>query len=165
VNIVNKIADKNARILLPGAGNAWEGEYIWQQGFRNLVIVDFAQPALNAFAKRVTDFPKNQLVCDDFFNHAGQYDYILEQTFFCAIHPSLRTKYVEHMWTLLAPGGVLTGVLFDDVLNDDRPPFGGNSFEYLKHFRPIFNQLSLTKCVNSIPERAGRELLLRAVKD
>lgn len=165
VNIINKVSNKSARILLPGAGNAWEGEYIWNQGFENLHILDFAQPALDAFKNRVPDFPHEQLICDDFFNHSGQYDLILEQTFFCAIHPSLRPKYVAKMWELLAQGGVLTGVLFDDALNDDRPPFGGNSFEYLKHFSHIFNQLSLIKCPNSIPERAGRELLLRAVKE
>lgn len=38
---------------------------------------------------------------------------LMEQTFFCAINPSLRKDYVAKMHELLAPNGKLVGVLFD----------------------------------------------------
>ena len=49
----------------------------------------------------------------DFFDHAGVYNLIIEQTFFCALDPSLRGSYVEKMHSLLADGGKIAGVLFD----------------------------------------------------
>ena len=104
------------------------------------------------------------LITGDFFEHLGSYDLIAEQTFFCALDPALRERYVEHMHRLLAPGGKLVGVLFDDPLNDDHPPFGGNKDEYLRLFRPVFEEVLLERCHNSVPPRAGRELWLKAVK-
>lgn len=164
ISIADKIENPDARILIPGAGNAWEAEYIWHQGFDNIFVLDISQRALDNFSRRNPDFPEEQLIHTNFFDHQGEYDLIIEQTFFCAIHPSQRKQYVEKMYSLLADGGVLTGVLFNDPLNSDRPPFGGNTLEYLGYFSPVFSKLSLKECKNSIPQRSGRELLLRAEK-
>ena len=35
---IDQIKDKNLRILIPGAGNAYEAEYIFKEGFKNVFV-------------------------------------------------------------------------------------------------------------------------------
>jgi thiopurine S-methyltransferase len=107
---------------------------------------------------RFPNFPANHLIHDDFFNHQGKYDLIVEQTFFCALDPFLRQKYADKMEDLLSEKGKLAGLLFDFELTDVGPPFGGSSAEYLKLFSEKFNINKLERCYNSIKPRSGREL-------
>lgn len=155
-----QLINKHISILIPGAGNSYEAEYLFNLGFKNVTVLDFAQEPLNNLKKRVPDFPNEQLIKQDFFNHQGQYDLIIEQTFFCAIDPSLRKKYVVHMYQLLKPQGKLVGLLFDDELNNDGPPFGGSEKEYQLLFKPTFNIRVMEQCYNSIKPREGRELFV-----
>ena len=85
---------------------------------------------------------------------------ILEQTFFCALHPSFRKSYTEKMNDLLKPKGKLVGVLFNDKMNDNEPPFGANADEYRNYFSPHFNFNVFESCYNSIEKRNGRELFI-----
>lgn len=153
----DQIADKNLRILIPGAGNAWEAEYAWKQGFSRVEVVDIAPEAIAAFKRRVPDFPASQLHLLDFFELDNHYDMVIEQTFFCALDPALRVRYVEKMHEILVPGGKLVGVMFDAPMNIDRPPFGGNSKDYMTMFSSLFREVSIAPCYNSIPPRSGRE--------
>lgn len=161
----DQLEDKDLEILIPGGGRSYEAEYLHRLGFRNVHVVDLSGAPFADLLDRCPDFPKGHLHVADFFTHAGRYDRIIEQTFFCALDPKLRTRYVEHVHGMLHPGGKLVGVLFDDPLNTDHPPFGGNVEEYRKLFGPKFAELSLERCYNSIPPRAGREVWLRAVKE
>jgi SAM-dependent methyltransferase len=155
------IKDKNSSILIPGSGNSYEAEYLFNNGFKNVSVLDFAAEPLKTLKLRCPNFPEDNLICQDFFHHHHhQYDLILEQTFFCALNPSLRNKYVEHMHTLLKPNGKLVGVMFNVPLNDDKPPFGGNTKEYEKIFYPYFNILKMETCYNSIKPREGNELFV-----
>jgi thiopurine S-methyltransferase len=120
-------------------------------------VLDFAKEPLQRFKERMPEFPAGQLIEQDFFKHEGQYDLIIEQTFFCALSPELRPRYARHMQGLLNPGGRLAGVLFNDPMNTDKPPFGGNIDEYRKLFVHLFNIRTLEPCYNSITPRAGRE--------
>lgn len=159
---IDTLTDKNLRILIPGCGNAYEAEYLFDQGFDKVYVVDFAAKALQDFRRRVPGFPDEQLICGDFFTlDAAPFDLILEQTFFCAIEPTLRAQYAAKMHQLLAPGGKLAGVLFNDpALGHDKPPFGGNAEEYKATFSPYFDFLEFRAAANSIPPRAGRELFI-----
>ena len=161
---IDQLTDKNLKILIPGAGNAYEAEYLFKKGFGNIFIADFASQPLQNFKKRVPDFPEAQLLHEDFFKLENKFDLIIEQTFFCALDPSLRKKYVEKMFYLLNTPGKLTGLLFDDILNQDKPPFGGTKEEYISYFRPLFEMKTFEPCYNSIPPRAGRELFIIAKK-
>ncbi|MCW5897636.1 MAG: SAM-dependent methyltransferase [Flavobacteriales bacterium] len=162
---LDQLTDKDLRILIPGGGRAWEAEYAHRQGFRNVFVIDLTDAPFKDLLSRCPDYPKEHLIVGDFFAHEGQYDRIVEQTFFCALDPSLRERYVKHMKELLAPGGKLVGVLFNDTLFTDHPPFGGFKGDYDPIFQKHFNKLSLEPCLNSITPRAGRELWLCAVKD
>ena len=159
---LDQVADKSLRILIPGAGNAYEAEYAWRLGFTNVHVLDVAEQPLRAFADRVPDFPPEQLIQGDFFEHVGQYDLILEQTFFCSFPPlpATRSAYAEKMHALLAPGGKLVGLWFDIPLTGDleKRPFGGTRAEYLGYFAPFFSMESFATATNSIKPRAGREL-------
>lgn len=157
---IEQLGNKEISILIPGAGNAYEAEYLFRQGFKNVTVLDFAETPLQNIKKRLPEFPDSQLIQQDFFEHQGQYDLIIEQTFFCAINPSLRQQYVKHMNQLLKPNGKLIGLLFNDVLNTDKPPFGGNKQEYETLFSPTFELKVLETCYNSIKPREGRELFM-----
>jgi transcriptional antiterminator Rof (Rho-off) len=161
---IDQLVDKDLRILIPGGGRSWEAEYAHRRGFRQVFIIDLTNAPFDDLLSRCPDFPKAHLIMGDFFAHEGQYDRILEQTFFCALDPALRHRYVAHMEQLLAPGGKLVGVLFNDTLNADRPPFGGSKADYEPLFRRHFEQFTLEPCHNSIIPRAGRELWLCAMK-
>lgn len=158
------LADKDLRILLPGAGRAYEAEYAHRLGFTQVFPMDLTGAPFEDLLKRCPGFPKEHLLVGDFFAHEEQYDIVLEQTFFCALDPSLRSMYVEQMHRVLKPGGQLVGVLFDSVPNPVGPPFGGSEEEYRSLFTPLFPGVSFARCYNSIPPRAGRELWLKATK-
>jgi SAM-dependent methyltransferase len=160
---IDQLTDKDLRILIPGAGNSYEAEYLFTKGFNNVFVVDFAAAPLAAFANRVPGFPESQLIQKDFFQLEGQFDLILEQTFFCAINPSLRSGYARHMHHLLKPGGTLAGLLFDCEMEKEGPPFGGNRAEYLAYFSPLFDLKRFESAQNSIAPRAGRELFMECV--
>ncbi|HLP10686.1 MAG TPA: methyltransferase domain-containing protein [Flavobacteriales bacterium] len=159
---IDQLTNKNMHILLPGAGNAWEGIYLIEQGFTNTIILDISPEPLERL-KNQYNIPAKNLVHADYFEHNGQYDLILEQTFFCALDPSLRKKYVEKTHSLLKPGGKLAGVLFNAELNTDHPPFGGNQKEYEELFKPCFN-MRIENCYNSIKPRQNRELFIQFAK-
>lgn len=161
---IDQLKDKDLKILIPGCGSAYEAEYLHKKGFTNVWLLDISQMALDRFAERVPDFPENHLIHANFFEHAGAYNLILEQTFFCAIDPTLREEYVEKAAELLADGGKLVGLLFDDKLNEDHPPFGGNKAEYKTLFEKKFDIRTMEKAYNSIEPRAGRELFIQLVK-
>src|SRR5690606_9019863 len=107
---------------------------------------------------RISNFPSEQLIHGNFFDLDQTFDLILEQTFFCAIHPNLRAKYVLKMTDLLGEKGKLAGLLFDATLNEDHPPFGGSKEEYLNYFKPHFKIHIMENCYNSIDSRLEKEL-------
>jgi SAM-dependent methyltransferase len=155
-----QLTDKNLSILIPGAGNSYEAQLLFELGFTNVYVLDFAEKPLEDFKLRVPDFPESQLIQTDFFNYTGHFDLIIEQTFFCALHPELRGAYTEHMYRLLKPQGEFVGLLFNDPLNTDKPPFGGSEMEYRKLFSKLFNIIIMAPCYNSIKPRSGKELFV-----
>ena len=157
---IDQLHNKELTILIPGAGNAYEAEYLYGLGFKHVCVLDFAEEPLQRFKERLPAFPTDQLIAQDFFKHEGQYDLIIEQTFFCALSPELRPKYVQQMHCLLKPGGRLAGVLFNDPMNADKPPFGGSINEYRQLFEPVFKINVLEPCYNSIKPRWGREAFI-----
>lgn len=155
---------KDQAILVPGAGNAYEVGYLHEQGFTNVTLVDFALAPIEAFAKRYPDFPAEHLIYADFFTLSAeqyQFDWVLEQTFFCAINPSRRDEYVQQMAALLKPNGKLVGLLFDKDFGRDEPPFGGTQAEYQKRFETNFVIDIMAPSYNSHPARQGSELFIK----
>ena len=157
-NYIDQLEDTSLKILIPGAGNSYEAEYLWQKGFKNIFIVDIAMQPIANFLKRIPDFPKHQLLNSNFFEIENQFDLIIEQTFFCALNPEMRSKYTAKMYKLLKPKGKLVGLLFNFPLTEKGPPFGGSINEYKSLFKEKFKIKTLEKAFNSIKERDGKEL-------
>ena len=155
---------KNASILIPGCGNAYEAMSLVEMGFQQIVLLDISEQAVSRLGERFGAMPEVKLVCDDFFTHKGAYDLIIEQTFFCALDPSLRSAYVRKADSLLKEGGRLMGLLFDRDFEAAGPPFGGHKEEYLTLFSPHFHIHKMDPCYNSIPPRAGYELFINLLK-
>ena len=160
----DELSDKGIKILIPGCGNGHEAAYLHQQGFSNVFLLDLAPSPLSNFLKENPTFPKEHLIEDNFFNHSGEYDLIVEQTFFCAIHPEHRQAYAEKVHELLKPKGKLMGLLWSVELNEKHPPFGGSKEEYHNYFDPLFNFVHFGNSYNSIQPRSCRELFLLAEK-
>ena len=159
----DNIKNKSSRILIPGCGNAHEAEYLNSLGFTNVHVVDLAIEPLDALKNRVPNFPEEHIHQGDFFEHEGEYDFIIEQTMFCAIDPALREKYANQVNKLLVNGGMLVGVMFGCEM-DGGPPYGGSKEEYYNYFSSIFIDIKLDECHNSIGPRQGRELFVRIIK-
>lgn len=157
---IDSIDDKTTSILIPGCGNAWEGEYLLQSGFENVYLLDISPSAVERIKSRIPDFPEDHIIVGDFFELEKTFDLILEQTFFCALDPSMRSDYAKNAHRLLNSQGRLAGVLFDTDFGNDHPPFGGNAAEYSVYFEPYFNFLHFERATNSIKPRAGRELFI-----
>jgi SAM-dependent methyltransferase len=155
---------RQPRILIPGAGRAYEAEYLRRAGFERVFVADIAPAALAAVAQRVPDFPSAHLLLEDFFAlqpTPEPYDLIVEQTFFCALDPILRPDYAQQCARLLRPGGTLMGLLFDtDFGPGPEPPFGGSREEYHAYFSPYFEFQHFETATNSIRPRAGKELFI-----
>lgn len=160
----DQLQDKNLRILIPGCGNAHEAAYLYESGFQNIFLLDVAATPLRQFAKKHPNFPKKHLIQENFFEHQGEYDLIVEQTFFCAIPTNQRTAYAKKTAELLKANGKLVGLLFNIPLHEDHPPFGGNKTEYLDYFQPYFEIKTFEAAYNSIPPRAGNELFINLKK-
>lgn len=160
----DQVVDKNTRILIPGCGNAYEAAYLADLGFTNITLLDIAPALVEANQKRFQNVAAVKVVEGDFFQHEGNYDLVVEQTFFCAIDPALRPKYVEKIAELLKAGGKIAGVLFDTTFPTEGPPFGGNTSEYRILFEPFFKIHTLSPCYNSAKPRAGSEAFIIAEK-
>ena len=161
----DQLKDKSIKILIPGAGNAYEAEYLHKNGFENVYVLDIASKPLENFKKRVTDFPGEHLLNQNFFELTEKYDLIIEQTFFIALDPKLRTKYAEKINDLLKPGGKLIGLfIIDTEASNDGPPFIDTKEEYIRHFEGIFYVKVYETAYNSIKPRAGREMFINFVK-
>lgn len=154
----DQLKDTSIKILIPGAGNSFEAEYLWNNGFKNIYVLDFVQNPLDNFKHRLPEFPQENLLNIDFFELDDRFDLIIEQTFFCALNPNLREKYIEQMHRLLKPNGKLVGLLFNFELTEAGPPYGGSVSEYQSLFQPKFKMNVLEPSINSIKERQGKEL-------
>ncbi|MHA7058049.1 class I SAM-dependent methyltransferase [Aquimarina sp. M1] len=158
VSYFDQLHNKDIKILIPGCGNAYEAIQLYEKGFKNIFILDFVKDTLENFEKRHPDFPKNQILFEDFFSLEDQFDIIVEQTFFCALSPNQRKDYVNKMKELLNTNGKLIGLFFDNEFKKKGPPFGGNKKEYLALFSNSFKIKTLEKCYNSIHPRMDNEL-------
>jgi len=160
---IDTIKDKNISILIPGCGNSHEAEYLLSQGFSDITVIDIAPTLVENLQQKFKNNFNIKIVLGDFFAHQGEYDLIIEQTFFCALPPSMRQKYVLKMHQLLVEKGKLVGLLFNKTF-EGGPPFGGNQAEYEQLFKNYFEFKIFELCHNSIKPRANAELFIEFQK-
>ena len=161
---IETIDNKEAKILIPGCGNTYEAEYLLQQGFTNITVIDIAPTLVESLKQKFENNNNISIILGDFFDHQGKYDFIIEQTFFCALPPTMRQKYVWKMHQLLTDYGKLFGLLFNREF-EVSPPFGGSLNEYEQLFYEAFAFNSISMAGNSIPSRANTELFIEFQKN
>lgn len=158
IEIIKKYP-KDAGILIPGCGNAYEAEYLIQNNYNNITLIDISEELCNHLISKFSNYQnKPRIICADFFEHKGKYDLILEQTFFCAISPELRQNWCMQMNSLLKTNGKVEGVLFNTTFDKEGPPYGGSQFEYEQLFSKHFSKVQFRDCLLSIPQRKGTEI-------
>ncbi|MCS6819066.1 MAG: methyltransferase domain-containing protein [Chitinophagales bacterium] len=163
VDFFDTINNKELHILIPGCGNAYEAEYLLRHGFKNISVLDISFEAVKILKNKFND-SAIKVIHEDFFQHRGNYDLIIEQTFFCAIHPSMRKDYVRHAFDLLKENGRLCGLLFNCTFDNNFPPYGGSKEEYITLFSPYFIIKKMDITPLSVKPRLGKELFIELEK-
>lgn len=164
VKYINSIDNKSTKILIPGCGNTYEADYLLQQGFLNITVIDIAPSLVKNLRKKFADNKNITIIQGDFFEHEGNYDLILEQTFFCALPPIMRQRYVWKMHELLNENGKLAGLLFNRTF-EIGPPFGGSKEAYENLFKPAFIALQMDENPDSAAPRAKSEVFIELKKN
>jgi SAM-dependent methyltransferase len=155
---IDQLTDKNLRILIPGCGNTYEAEYLLNNGFTNITVIDISPTLIDNLKTKFKNNTNIKIVLGDFFALEGEYDLIIEQTFFCALDRSLRQLYCDKMNALLSNSGKLVGLLFNREFEAAGPPFGGCEEEYRQLFSETFEIVTLSNSYNSYFKRANAEL-------
>jgi SAM-dependent methyltransferase len=151
------LKDTTISVLIPGCGNTYEAEYLLEKGFANITVIDIAPTLVEKLKEKFKNTAAIRIIQGDFFEHKGSYDLILEQTFFCALPPQMRQKYVWKMHHLLSKNGKIAGLLFNRSF-EVSPPFGGSKTEYEQLFSEAFHFKILETSYNSVTPRAQSEL-------
>jgi len=116
-----------------------------------------------------------KLICDDFFKatfETGEFNFIFDYTFFCAIPPSFRNDWGKRMGDIVAPNGTLLTLAFPIVLPDTDmlekkqnetlmgPPYAVTIEEYKRVLEPNGFQMMYEPVESEFTEasRKGKEV-------
>ena len=130
--VFDNIADQlnRGKVCIVGCGNGYDAVMFAQKGFE-VTAVDFAPSALIKLEIMSNKENVNvQIIQSDIFVLTPEYDsvfdYVIEQTCFCAVNPQRRQDYERLVYKILKPGGKLIGLWFplDKTLEDGGPPWG-----------------------------------------
>ena len=149
-------------LVVPGCGQGHEVIFFAEKGFR-VTGIDFSPGAVKLLGESLNRKKLDaQVLHRDFFQleaaHDQAYDAMLEQTFFCAIHPDQRSTYVETVSRILKPGGLLFG-LFYETGEEGGPPFNTTETDIRNYFSAEFAINRLEKCAFSNEKRKDKEWL------
>lgn len=153
----------SGRMIVPGCGQGHEVMFFAEQGF-DVTGVEYTSGGVTLLRDNLKQTGlEARVIQSDFFelddSHNNYYDLMLEQTFFCAIHPRDRSRYVETALRILKPGAILAG-LFYNTGEEGGPPYDTTEDDVRKHFSSAFEILRLEKCDHSIERRQNKELLV-----
>ena len=116
---------------------------------------------------------KVNIVQKDIFSlipeYENSFDYVIEQTCFCAIHPSRRNEYEYLVRGILKYGGHIIGLWFplDKLLSAGGPPYGTSVDDVKSLFSSNWEIKKEEFSEHSIKPRRGREKLMifKKIKD
>ena len=162
---------KPGRMVVLGAGRGYDARIFAHHGFQ-VTAVDFAPAAIDELHSRNEEKAPLVIVKADIFNLDpalfGDFDYVLEYTFYCAIDPHRRAQYATVVDRLLKPGGKFVGLAFP-VGEEDRlpgeppggPPYAVSADELVSLLEARgFSLQHRETPPDSVPGRLGREELL-----
>lgn len=157
------------KLVIPGAGRGHEAIQFAQRGF-SVTAIDFSPRAVDHLTQQAGELHLEiETWLGDLFDlpekFFGRFDYVLEQTCYCAIDPDKRSDYEQTAWDLLRPKGELFGLWFP--LNKPRkaggPPWGVQVENVKKQFRR-WKIREAGFPPDSLPSRRGNEYYFRFQK-
>ena len=154
------------KICIVGCGRGHDAILFAQKGFE-VTAVDFAPSSIIALKSLAesAQVKLNAVEADIFslpLEYGNTFDYMIEQTCFCAIDPTRRKEYETMAKSILKPGGQLIGLWFplDKTMEEGGPPFA-TSIAEVKSIFDIGWEIEKEKFSNlSIKPRKGREKLI-----
>ena len=154
------------RLCIIGCGRGYDAVMFAKKGF-DVTAVDFAPSAIRALKELAKqEMVDVNVVQRDIFllvpEFQGFFNYVIEQTCFCAIHPSRRKEYETLVKAILKPGGKLIGLWFplDKQLDEGGPPYGTTIDEVKSVFNIGWEVEKEGFQDLSIEPRKGREKLI-----
>ena len=157
---------KIGKVCIVGCGRGYDAIMFSKKGFE-VTAIDFASTAVNDLKKMSQENEVYvEILKENIFNlpseYHFQYDYVIEQTCFCAINPNRRKDYEETVFQLLKPNGLLIGLWFplDKLKSDNGPPYGVTKEELEGFFSERWYKEIEEYPSDSIPTRKNREKLL-----
>ncbi|MGB8415925.1 methyltransferase domain-containing protein [Paraburkholderia sp.] len=148
---------RDAAVLIPGCGSAYEALWLAQQG-NPVRAIDFS-PAAVAAAREQLGAQHGQWVEQaDFFAYTPPFTpaWIYERAFLCALPLARRADYARRMAELLPDGALLAGFFFIGA-TPKGPPFGIERTELDALLTPYFDLIEDEAVHDSIAVFAGRE--------
>ena len=130
--VFDKISDALplGKVCIIGCGRGYDAVMFAQKGFE-VTAIDFAPSAISTLQSLASGAGVMiNIVETDIFLLTSQFscefDYVIEQTCFCAINPSRREEYERLVKAIIKSHGKLIGLWFplDKSIKDGGPPWG-----------------------------------------
>ena len=159
----SKTLSNRKKILIPGSGRGHDALYLGQKN-HDVYAIDFSCEAIKYLKLKSKKLNiKVNAICEDFFNLSNYYgtmDIILEYTFFCAINPKLRMKYIHETLKLLKDNGLFVGIFLplDKHLSEGGPPYGVNLDQTMDCFSEYYDIIECKKSELTIEPRFNNEV-------
>lgn len=157
------------KMIVLGAGRGFDARLFSGHGFQ-VTAVDFAPQAIQAMQELDDPEASVNILQQDIFDLPREldytFDYLLEYTCFCAIHPRRREAYFDLVARLLKPGGIYIALAFPIGTRSGGPPFvvsPGNMVGALQERGFVLQNRE--RPFDSVPSRHGIEELLVMVKE
>ncbi len=154
------------KLCILGCGHGYDAIMFSQKGF-DVTAVDFAPAPIKYINERSRELSLDiNTIQENIFTLTpklnNHFDYIIEQTCFCAIDPENRKKYNNLVYRLLKPGGSIIGLWYplDKKLSEGGPAFGVSEHEIKTLFNDGWKILEEKFPENSVEPRLGREKLI-----
>ena len=154
------------RVCIIGCGRGYDAIEFAKKGFQ-VTAIDFAPSAISSLKNmaNLIDVSLESIrkdLSELLPEYHNSFDYVLEQTCFCAIHPSRRKEYEIIVKGILKMGGHLVGLWFplDKDLAEEGPPYGTSIEEVKSTFDSGWEIIKEEFSEYSIKPRKGREKLV-----
>lgn len=152
------------KVAVLGCGTGFDALLFAYYGY-HVVGFDFAPSAVASTRAKFEQYGylgKNaEVVQQDIFDlhsYRGKFDYVLEHTCFCALHPARRKTYELIVRDLLKPEGKLIALWWLVERQGSGPPFPVSKDELFELFSPHFRFDMVHEPTDSVPDRKGEEL-------
>jgi SAM-dependent methyltransferase len=117
------------KICIVGCGKGHDAVMFAKKTYE-VTAIDFAPSAISYLKQLAADAKVDiHAINTDIFNlsndYFNQFNYVIEQTCFCAINPNMRNNYEELVSNLLVKDGLLIGLWFplDKNVSEGGPPW------------------------------------------